>query len=607
MLNGYLSKRLLLVSAVAVCIALATPTILRHWMIEHLSDALNAPVSIGAVKVYPRSATVHATDITLGHERGPAYFKIAQSWLTWKNDSWSDGALRFRRAILDDVQIEADLSSHDYFGVFAQLQTQRSGELVPSIYRTDISDNSSIDSQEHFRATHSVIVKYRNMWNQAKKSVNEASGSLQAVLAQIEKSEQLRPNSLRDRQELERAMQQAIAARQNYLQAKHQVFSFAEQVAQIETELGNEQQVDIQRAQTELHLDEVILRDLSERMLKEHCLAQTSVWLDYIATGRSLLGGMQLPQLTSSSGTDFHFASTAPEAETVIDELTMKGALSLHHRTHDIFLRGFNLRSFPEPKTVTQVGANTKELALLKPTVLRGEIKSGGQTLLFDFRRLWESQLQTEVSPSAFPQITATSSDVITLESPAVGPKMGEMRLAPSVSLAWQGSSPWIWSQWRFDEDDKWRAKWVIRQENLSFCAQDLSRDAKATTTVKSISEYVEPLQRIDVEMDITCIDDQYAIAVTSNLDAWLPQIVKMVYRAEEQEQLEKVRTAIQQHKDRELSRLREEVTSQRDILSKDAEPALARLEKLSTDLASKLGVSPRVMLSQESESDLKR
>jgi hypothetical protein len=52
---------------------------------------------------------------------------------------------------------------------------------------------------------------------------------------------------------------------------------------------------------------------------------------------------------------------------------------------------------------------------------------------------------------------------------------------------------------------------------------------------------------------------------------------------------------------------LREEVTSQRDILSKDAEPALARLEKLSTDLASKLGVSPRVMLSQESGSDLKR
>jgi flagellum-specific peptidoglycan hydrolase FlgJ len=179
--------------------------------------------------------------------------------------------------------------------------------------------------------------------------------------------------------------------------------------------------------------------------------------------------------------------------------------------------------------------------------------------------------------------------------------------LAPSVSLAWQGSSPWIWSQWRFDKDDKWRAKWVIRQENLSFCAQDLSRDAKATTTVKSISEYVEPLQRIDVEMDITCIDDQYAITLTSNLDAWLPQIVKMVYRAEEQEQLEKVRTAIQQHKDRELSLLREEVTSQRDILSKDAEPALARLEKLSTDLASKLGVSPRVMLSQESGSDLKR
>jgi len=80
-----------------------------------------------------------------------------------------------------------------------------------------------------------------------------------------------------------------------------------------------------------------------------------------------------------------------------------------------------------------------------------------------------------------------------------------------------------------------------------------------------------------------------------------------MVSRAEEQSQLEKVRTAIQQHTERELSLLREEVTNEQEKLSKDTEPALARLEKLSTDLASKLGVSPRVMLSQESEMDLKR
>jgi hypothetical protein len=607
MLKGYLSKRLLLVSAAAVCVAIATPTILRRWMIEHFSEALNAPVSIGTVKIYPRSATIHATDITLGDERGPAYFKIAQSWLTWKNDSWSDGALRFRRAILDDVQVEAERSSHDYFGVFAQLQTQRAGELLPSIYRSDIGSSASNESHEHFRSTHAALMKYRSIWNQAKKRLSEASESLRTVLAQIEKSDQLRPNSLRERQELESAMKQAILSRQSFLQAKHQVLAFAERVGQIETELNNEKQVDIQRVQSELHLDEMIFRDLSERMLKEHCLAQTSVWLDYIATGRNLLGGMQLPQLTSNSGTDYHFASSAPEAETIIDELTLRGSLSLHHRTHDIFLRGFNLRSFPEPKRVTQVGANTKELAYLKPTVLRGEIKSGQQSLLFDFRRLWESQLQNGVSQSGFPQMTATFSDVITLECPAVGPKMGEMTLSPSVGLAWQGSSPWVWSQWRFDNDDKWRAKWVIRQEDLRFLAQDLSKDAKATATVDSISDYVTTLQRIDVEMDITCIDDQYAFTVTSNLEAWLPQIVKMVYRAEEQSQLEKVRTAIQQHTERELSLLREEVTNEQEKLSKDTEPALARLEKLSTDLASKLGVSPRVMLSQESEMDLKR
>jgi hypothetical protein len=107
--------------------------------------------------------------------------------------------------------------------------------------------------------------------------------------------------------------------------------------------------------------------------------------------------------------------------------------------------------------------------------------------------------------------------------------------------------------------------------------------------------------------MDITCIDDQYAVAINSNLDAWLPQIVKMVYREEEQRHLEKVRTAIQQHTNRELSQLREEVTSERPNLTLDGETALVRLEKLSTDLASKLGVSPRVMLSQESDVELKR
>lgn len=607
MVKGYLSKRLLLVSAVAVCVALATPTLLRRWMIDHFSTALDAPVSVGTISIYPRSATIHAQDVTLGNELGPAYLKIAQSWLTWKNDGWSDGSLRFRRVILDNVQVEADLSSHDYFGIFDQLRAQRTGELVPSIYHQDLDASLSSSPHERLQATHEALMRYRKLWNQAKKNLNEATHSLHHVVAQIEQSEELLPNRFRDRQELENAMQQAISARQGYLQAKHQVLSFADRLAELESELATKQQADLQRVGTELHIEEHLFRDLSDHILKEHCLAQTSVWLDYIATGRNLLGSMQLPQLVATKGTDFHFAPTAPQATTLIDELTMKGSISLHHRTHDIFLRGFNLRSAPEPKLVTQVGGNTQEIAKLKPTVLRGEIKSRGQTLLFDFRRLWESELRATNIHTKFPQIAASSSDVITLESPAVGPKVGEMTIAPSIGLAWQGSSPWVWSQWRFEAENKWRAKWVIRQEKLRFLAQDLSRDTKAAATAEAISEYITPLQRFDVEMDITCIDDQYAVAINSNLDAWLPQIVKMVYREEEQRHLEKVRTAIQQHTNRELSLLREEVTSERPNLTLDGETALVRLEKLSTDLASKLGVSPRVMLSQESEVELKR
>lgn len=607
MVKGYLFKRLLLVSAVAVCVALATPTLLRRWMIDHFSVALDAPVSVGTINVYPRSATIHARDITLGNEQGPAYFKIAQSWLTWKNDGWSDGSLRFRRVILDNVQVEADLSSHDYFGIFDQLRSQRTGELVPSIYHQDLDAGLSSSPHEHLQATHEALMRYRKIWDQAKKNLNEATHSLHHVVAQIEQSEELLPNRFRDRQELENAMQKAISARQGYLQAKHQVLSFTDRLAELESELATKQQADLQRVRTELHIEEHLFRDLSDHILKEHCLAQTSVWLDYIATGRKLLGSMQLPQLAATSGTDFHFATTAPKATTLIDELTMKGSISLHHRTHDIFLRGFNLRSTPEPKLVTQVGANIQAIAKLKPTVLRGEIKSSGQTLLFDFRRLWESELRTTNIHTKFPQIAASSSDVITLESPAVGPKVGEMTIAPSIGLAWQGSSPWVWSQWRFEAENKWRAKWVIRQEKLRFLAQDLSRDTRAAATAEAISEYIKPLQRLDVEMDITCIDDQYAVVINSNLDAWLPQIVKMVYREEEQSQLEKVRTAIQQHTNRELSLLREEVTKERPNLTIDGETALVRLEKLSTDLASKLGVSPRVMLSQESEAELKR
>lgn len=607
MLKGYLSKRLLIISASAVCIALATSTILRRWMIDRLSTSIDAPVSIGNVSIYPRSGTLHATDITLGNENGPAYFKIAQSWLTWKNDSWSDGALRFRRAILDDVQIETDIASHDYFGVFAQLQAQRSGELIPSIYNSDVSSATTADVHKHLEATHSTLIKYRNIWNQSKKKLNEASTALHAALAVVEKNEQLLPNSLRDREELENTMKQAIEARRTYLQAKHQVLTFADQISQIESEVEVKQNEDIEKISSELHLDDEIFRDLSERILKEHVLAQTSVWLDYVATGRTLLGSLQLPELSSKLGPDFHFARTAPESKSLIDELTMKGSISLHNRSHDIFLKGYNLRSYPEPKALTRVFADVKDLAPTKPTVLRGEIKSRGQTLLFDFRRLWENQLQTATdNGTRLPHMVATSSEVITLESPAVGPTLGEMRIGPGVHLAWEGRSPWLWSQWRFEEDNKWRAKWVIRQTDLRFFAQNLA-NAKSVETAKLVSDYVSPLNRIDVEMDITCVENQYAITVTSNLDEWLPQIVKMIYRAEEQTQLDKIRTAIQQRKDQELSLLLIETQAEQESLTKLSEPTLLRLEKLSTALASKLGVSPRVMLSQESEAELKR
>jgi hypothetical protein len=221
---------------------------------------------------------------------------------------------------------------------------------------------------------------------------------------------------------------------------------------------------------------------------------------------------------------------------------------------------------------------------------------------------LWENQLQAAPDTSAkFPQIITTYSDVITLESPVVGPGLGEMQIDPTIGLAWQGASPWVWSQWRFDADDQWRAKWVIRQEGLRFVARNLAADDKISNVAAAVSDHLKSLDRIDIELDITCVEDQYAVTVNSNLEEWLPTIVKMVYDTQEQDELEKIRTAIQRRRDTGLSQLQNEVEQERILLAKEIMPALERLEKLSSDLASKLGVSPRLMLSQESDIDINR
>lgn len=608
MLKDYLSKRLLIVGAIAVSMAVALPTILRHWMIDRFSTALDSPVSMGEVQIYPKSKTLHVSDTTLGHEKGQAYFKIGQSWLTWKDDSWSDGPLRFRRAILDEVQIEADPVTHEYFGIFSKLKTERSGVLVPSIFPHVAADFSEEKIASYAQALDESTQAYRDIWQSEKKQLLEASALLRKTLDTIEQTEQMRPNSLREKEQLEQTMKAAIEARQRFLQAKHGISTFADKISQIEAELDIKTQEDIQRAAEKLRLNEGIFQDLAERMIKDHGLAQTTMWLDYIVTGRSLLGSLQLPEFRRSQGTEFHFARTAPTAETSIDELTLKGSFSLHHRTHEIMMHGFHLRSFPKPKNVTRVFNNTNELAMIKPTVLRGEIRSQGQSLLFDFRRLWENQLQAAPDTSAkFPQIITTYSDVITLESPVVGPGLGEMQIDPTIGLAWQGASPWVWSQWRFDADDQWRAKWVIRQEGLRFVARNLAADDKSSNVAAAVSDHLKSLDRIDIELDITCVEDQYAVTVNSNLEEWLPTIVKMVYDTQEQDELEKIRTAIQRRRDTGLSQLQNEVEQERILLAKEIMPALERLEKLSSDLASKLGVSPRLMLSQESDIDINR
>jgi|GEM_PF-2520143 len=608
MLKDYLTKRLLIAGAMAVCLAVAMPTILRHWMIDRFSTALDSPVTVGEVRIYPKSRTLHVSDTTLGHERGQAYFKIGQSWLTWKDDSWSDGPLRFRRAILDDVRIEADPVTHEYFGIFSQLKTKRSGALVPSIFPQVAADFSDEKIASYEQALDESTQVYRDIWQTEKKRLLEASALLRETLETIEQTEQMRPNSLREKEQLEQTMKAAIEARQRFLQAKYGISTFADKIAQIETELNIKTREEIQRATEKLRLNEGIFQDLAERMIKDHGLAQTTMWLDYIVTGRSLLGSLQLPEFRRSSGTEFHFARTAPTAGTSIDELTLKGSFSLHHRTHEIIMHGFHLRSFPKPKNVTRVFNNTNELATIKPTVLRGEIKSHGQLLLFDFRRLWESQLQAaRDGVSNFPQILTKHSDVITLESPVAGPGLGEMQIDPAIGLAWQGASPWVWSQWRFEADDQWRAKWVIRQEGLRFVARNLAGDDKMSKVVAAVSDHIKTLDRIDIEMDITCVEDQYAVTVNSNLEEWLPTIVKMVYDTQEKEELEKIRTAIEQRQDTGLSQLQNEVEQEGILLAKEIMPTLERLEKLSTDLASKLGISPRLMLSQESDSDISR
>jgi hypothetical protein len=601
MLRSYLPKRILLVGVAAACCVLATPMVLRRWLIDRGEATFNTTVAIGSVKVYPRSSTLHLSDVAIGNERGPATFSIGQSWLTWKNDSWSDGPLRFRRAILDEVRIEATPPSHDYFGVLEQLQLKRPQELIPAIYREELVAANSPTVNEFGKSILDTANQFRNVWQQEKTRLVEASRALTAALQRLEETEKLNPNSLRDRENLEATMQQALQARQQLLQSRQRLLTFVETVAHAEKEFETKRQEGLDRVTAALHLDEMIYRDMSASLLKQHGLSQTAVWLDYIATGRSLLGGLQLPELVSRTGKDFHFADTAPQAKSCIDELTLQGELALHHRIHKIFLRGVNLRSLPQNQLVTQVSSDTEHKAELKPTILRGEVVSRGDTLLFDFRRLWESEVQTHPQlPRKLPEITAHASDVITLESQSIGPSLGEMEISSNVRLAWEGRRPWIWTQWRFDNNNRWRAKWIIRQENIRLFGQDITSDGSRVQVAESLTNYIKPLNRIDVELDVVCVDNQYTVTTHSNLATWLPNIVRTVYEAEEASQLERIRTAIQTRTDQELGSLQSDVQKEQTELLREINGNIAKLEKLSTDLASKLGVSPRVLLTQE-------
>jgi hypothetical protein len=238
--------------------------------------------------------------------------------------------------------------------------------------------------------------------------------------------------------------------------------------------------------------------------------------------------------------------------------------------------------------------------------ILRGEIASENQALLFDFRFLWNDLTGESPSEKTFTK-GRSASEIITLESQSVGGCNGEMPVCPGLVLAWQGNKPWIWTQWRFDSDERWKSKWIIRQEGLKFQAIDQGLTADEAELMKRLTQSVSGMDRFEMELNVTNVDDQCSLQVKSNLDDWLPTFVKTVFEAEGKARLEKIRTAVREDTEEELSQLRKRVKSEQASILQSVENYGVQLERLSADIASKLGISPRALMTKDSRETIVR
>jgi hypothetical protein len=477
--------------------------------------------------------------------------------------------------------------------------------LLPSIYLS--STEHIIENTELNSAVTTSFDKWANLWEREKKKLQDVTERLKEAIIDLENTQKLSPNSLRDRSRLEASMRNALETSQQLTDSRRRIRELVEELDTADKEFAEHQTTTLQLASSQLKLSDETHEEMAKRLLRQHALAQTTVWLDYVAAGRQLLKVAKMPTPTQATGTDFHFDSTSSRSHSSIDELTLRGELSLHHRIHRLFLRGYNLHS--EPLISSTSNPFVSEMMSPQPSeqaILRGEIASENQALLFDFRFLWNDLTGESPSEKTFTK-GRSASEIITLESQSVGGCNGEMPVCPGLVLAWQGNKPWIWTQWRFDSDERWKSKWIIRQEGLKFQAIDQGLTADEAELMKRLTQSVSGMDRFEMELNVTNVDDQCSLQVKSNLDDWLPTFVKTVFEAEGKARLEKIRTAVREDTEQELSQLRKRVKSEQASILQSVENYGVQLERLSADIASKLGISPRALMTKDSRETIVR
>jgi hypothetical protein len=606
MFRGYLFQRFILTAAVLCGILAVGPALVRSWIVERGRAIFAAPVKVGKFDFYPRSSTIYFSDLQVGDPAADAtLFSADRTWLTFKSEPLTEGMFQIRKAVLDGVRIENDPKSQDYYKIIERLRPAGGHTLLPSIYLS--STEHIIENTELNSAVTNSFDKWANLWEREKKKLQDVTQRLKEAIIDLENTQKLSPNSLRDRSRLEASMRNALETSQQLTDSRQRIRELVEELDTADKEFAEQQSTTLELASSQLNLSDKTHEEMAKRLLRQHALAQTTVWLDYVAAGRQLLKVAKMPTPTQATGTDFHFDPSSSLSHSTIDELTLRGELSLHHRIHRLFLRGYNLHS--EPLNSSTPNPFASGMMPRKPSeqaILRGEIASENQALLFDFRFLWNDW--TGESPSE--KLVAkgrSASEIITLESQSVGGCNGEMPVCPGLVLAWQGSKPWIWTQWRFDSDQRWKSKWIIRQEGLKFQAIDQGLTADEAELMKRLTQNVSGMDRFEMELNVTNVDDQCSLQVKSNLDDWLPKFVKTVFEAEGKARLEKIRTAVREDTEEELSQLRKRVKSEQALILQSVENYGIQLERLSADIASKLGISPRALMTKESRETMVR